>query len=123
MTDVKEMWYLFSKELKHAVNKAVSVKSVILEPSSQLHRFVCNTNKLVTKHRKTYNKYKYSADLFFFMKYKQETLSHCIELHNIEQDYISTKICKSLKTSSSKPFHQHLLCSQGVTKTPRETQD
>jgi hypothetical protein len=118
MTDVNEMWSLFSGKLKQAVNKAVPVKSVRPKPSNQPRWFNRKANKLVTKHRKTYNKYKDSGDPFFLMKYKQERRSHRVELRKIEQDYISTKICKPLETGNSKPFYQHLKWSQGVTKPP-----
>ena len=65
---------------------------------------------------KTYNKYKDSGYPLFLTKYKQGRRSHRAELLKIEQDYISTKICKPLETGNSKPFQQHLNWSQGVTK-------
>ena len=88
------------------------------KPSNQPRWFNRKANKLVTKHRKTYNKYKDSDDLFLLTKYKQERRLHRAELRKIEQDYISTKICKPLETGNSKPFYQHLKWSQGVTKPP-----
>ena len=112
MTDVNKMWSLFSRELK------LAVKPVRPKPSNQPRWFNRKANKLVTKHRKTYNKYKDSGDPFLLTKYKQERRLHRAELRKIEQDYISTKICKPLETGNSKPFYQHLNWSQGVTKPP-----
>ena len=106
-----------------AVNKAVPVKSVRPKPSNQPRWFNRKANKLITKHRKTYNKYQESGDPFLLMKYKQERRSHRVELRQIEQDNISTKICKPLETANSKPFLSTLEVVSSCYEAPYETQD
>lgn len=118
MTDVNDMWNLFSSELKNAVNKSVPVQAVKPKPSNQPYWFNKKANKLVTKHRKTYNKYKQTNDLFFLDKYRQERREHKAQLRIIEQEYLINKVCKPLENGNSKPFYRHLKWSQGVTKPP-----
>ena len=118
MSDVDEMWNLFSKELKKAVDESVPIQAIKLKPSKQPFWFNKKANKLVAKHRKTYNKFKRTNDPFFLDKYKQERRKHKAELQEIQQEYITNKICKPLETGNSKPFYHHLKRAQGVTKPP-----
>ena len=118
MSDVDEMWNLFSKELKKAVDESVPIQAIKLKPSKQPFWFNKKANKLVAKHRKTYNKFKRTNDLFFLDKYKQERRKHKAELQEIQQKYITNKICKPLETGNSKPFYHHLKRAQGITKPP-----
>ena len=118
MNDVYEMWDLFSSELKRAVDKSVPIKSICSKPTSQPRWFNKRARKLVTKHRQTYNKFKITNDPFYLNKYKQERRHHRAELRQIEQDYITNRVCKPLEDGNSKPFYQHLKWSQGVTKPP-----
>ena len=73
---------------------------------------------LVGKHRKTYNKYKSSLDPFFVNEYKEERRTDKNLLHEIEQAYITNKVCKPLESGNSKPFCSHLKWSQGTAKPP-----
>ena len=118
MTDANEMWDLFSKELKKAVDESVPTLAAKHRPSKQPFWFNKKANKLVAKHRKTYNKFKQTNDPFFLNKYKQERRKHKAELREIEQEYIANRICKPLETGNSKPFYHHLKRAQGVTKPP-----
>ena len=81
------MWILFSSEFQKAVNVSVPLKRTRLKTVNQPFWFNKKANKLVSKHRKTYNKYKATSDPFFLSKYKDERRSHKKELKNIEQSH------------------------------------
>ena len=118
MSDVDEMWALFSSKLKSAVDASVPLKNSRTKIASQPFWFNKKANKLVSKHRKTYNKYKATGDPFFLSKYREERRNHKKELKNIERDYFVNKVCKPLETGNSKPFYHHLKWSQDTAKPP-----
>ena len=112
------MWELFSTELKNSVDK--SVPTQVIKPKNKSEPIWVNkeAKRLVGKHRKTYNKYKSSLDPFVLNKYKEERRTHKKLLHEIEQAYITNKVCKPLESGNSKPFYCHLKWSQGTAKPP-----
>ena len=118
MQNVSEMWELFSSELKRAVDKAVPTKLMRSKNQKQPYWFNRQADRLVAKHRKTYNRYKETGDPFYLIKYKQERRLHKAQLHMIKQSYITDKICKPLENGNSKPFYQHLKWTQGVSRPP-----
>jgi len=72
MTDPNAMWNLFVDRLNHGIDQCVPTKELKPRRTTQPEWFNKTAEKLTTKHRKTYNKYKRTGDPFYLEKYRTE---------------------------------------------------
>ena len=99
---------IFSSSFRDAVDKSVPTKTIWIRRSTQPVWFNRNAEKRVTKQRKTYNKYKRSANPFLLSKYKHERRKNKKAFRQIKRKYVIDKVCKPLEEGNSKPFYKHL---------------
>ena len=108
MNDVEEMWKLFARSLKEAVEKHVPVIAVPPKLSGQPLWFSKEAKKLVSKQQNTYKRYKSTRDPYFLAKYKRERRDNSKLFKKLKRSYLVEKICKPLTKGNSKPFYRHL---------------
>ena len=108
MTDVDNMWNLFSTELRKAVDTWVPTKTIQTNPKNLPTWFNKESSNLVKRQRKMYNQYKSTGDPYLLECYKKQRKETKKALRLIKKDYVERKICKPLKEGNSKPFYRHI---------------
>ena len=108
MEDPNEMWLLFTSQLQANIEDCVPTKELNRKKTSQPEWFGKAAEKLVSKQRRTYKKYKQTGDSFFLKKYKQERRTTKKEVRRMKTNFLVDKICGPLARGNSKPFYRHL---------------
>ena len=114
MSDIDQMWTFFSSDLQNAVNDYVPKKTRNVSPKPTPVWFTNESQKLVTKQRRLYNRFRQSGDPFdqqLYTKARKETKR---TIKKIKKNYIEHQICQPVLEGNSKPFYQHL---KGVKQT------
>jgi len=108
MSDIDDMWNLFSEGIRDAVDKYVPTKTIKDKPANQPVWFSKESSSIVRKQRKTYNMYKTTGDPFFLDRYRALRKESKKKLRSMKREYIEHKVCQPLKSGNSKPFYRHI---------------
>ena len=108
MSNVEEMWKLFSSSLKRAIHDHVPTKVVNEWPKNEPVWFNRESRKLVHKQRKLYNRYRADGDPFHQKQYNKARRESKKVLKKIKENYVDKRLCKPLLEGNSKPFYRHL---------------
>lgn len=108
MEDPNDMWKLFTNQLQQNIEACVPTKEIKRINANQPNWFGTDAEKLISKQRRTYRKYKQTGDPFFLEKYRQERKITKKEVRRMKTSFLVDNICGPLKRGNSKPFFRHL---------------
>ena len=117
MSDIDQMWTFFSSDLQNAVNDYVPKKTRNVSPKPTPVWFTNESQKLVTKQRRLYDRFHQNGDPFdqqLYTKARKETKR---TIKKIKKNYIEHRICQPLLQGNTKPFYRHL---KGVKQTKNQ---
>lgn len=88
MKDTQEMWTLFTTTFRESINKSVPTETVKTHRHDKPVWFSKHAENIIQKQRRTYNKFKATADPYYLAKHKQQRRSNKKELKQIKK-----KVC------------------------------